>query len=60
MNFRFFDYLVGSAPRASQEFRSREKHSAKHYSAKTIEKYFENFHKILKIFQNISKIFSKS
>ena len=38
MNFRFVDDLVGSAPEASQEFRSREgKHSTKHYSAKTIE-----------------------
>ena len=50
MNFRFFDDLVGSAPGASQEFRFRKgKHSAKHYSAKTIEKNLENLHKILKI-----------
>ena len=59
MNFRFFDDLVDSAPGASQEFRFREgKHSAKtikNYSAKTIEKFLENLHKILKI----SKIFSK-
>ena len=47
---------MGSAPGASQEFRFREgKHSAKNYSAKTIEKFFENLHKILKIF----KIFQK-
>ena len=57
MNFRFFDDLVGSAPGASQEFRFREgKHSAKNYSAKTIEKISENLHKILKI---SLKIFSK-
>ena len=50
MNFRFFDDLVGSAPGASQEFRFREgNHSAKNYSAKTIEKFLENLHKILKI-----------
>ena len=50
MNFRFFDDLVGSVPEASQEFRFREGiHSAKYYSAKTIEKFLENLHKILKI-----------
>ena len=56
MNFRFFDDLVGSAPGtgASQEFRFREgKHSAKIYSAKTIEKFSENLQKILKIFKTI-------
>ena len=47
MNFRFFDVVVGSAPGASQEFRLREgKHSAKNYSAKTIENVLENLHKI--------------
>ena len=52
MNFRIFDDLVGSAPGASQEFRFREgKHSAKNYSAKTIEIFLENLHKILKISQ---------
>ena len=57
MNFRFFDDLVNSAPGASQEFRFRErKHSAKYYSAKTIEKFLENLHKI---FQKLSKMFSK-
>ena len=46
MNFSFFDDLVASAPGASQEFRFREgKHSAKNYSAKTIEIFFENLHK---------------
>ena len=50
MNLRFFDDLVGSAPGASQKFRFRErKHSAKNYSAKTIEKILKNLHKILKI-----------
>ena len=40
MNFGFFDDLVGSASKASQEFRFREgKHSAKNYSAKTIGKF---------------------
>ena len=54
MNFRFFDDLMGSSPGASQEFRFREgKHSVKNYSAKTIENFLENLHKILKI----SKIF---
>ena len=44
MNFRFFDDLVGSASGASQEFLFREgKHSAKNYSAKTIENFFEKF-----------------
>ena len=44
MNFRFFDDLVGSAPGASQEFRFKEgKHSAKHYSAKTIENFLKKF-----------------
>ena len=38
MNLRFFDDLICSAPKVSQEFRFKEgKHSAKHYSAKTIE-----------------------
>ena len=47
MNFRFFDDLVGPAPGASQKFRFREgKHSAKNYSAKTIEIFFENLRKI--------------
>ena len=59
MNFRVFDDLVGSAQGASQEFRFREgKHSAKTYSAKTIENFLENLHKILKIskiFQNVFK-----
>ena len=56
LNFSFFDYLVGSAPGASQEFRFREgTHSAKNYSAKTIEIFLENLHKILKI----SKVFQK-
>ena len=60
MNFRFFDDLVGSALGASQEFRFREgKHSAKNYSAKTIENILENLHKILKNLQNFSKIFGK-
>ena len=48
MNFRFFDDLVGSAPGASQE----GKHLAKIYSAKTIEIFLENLHKILKISKN--------
>ena len=53
MNFRFFNDLVGSAPKASQEFRFRKgKHSAKNYSAKIIEKIFKNLHKILKISKN--------
>ena len=57
MNFRFFDDLVNSAPGESQEFRFRErKNSAKNYSAKTIEKFLENLHKI---FQKLSKMFSK-
>ena len=44
MNFRFFDDLVGSAPRASQEFRFRERrHSAKNYSAMTIAIFFGKF-----------------
>ena len=56
MNFRFFDDLLGSAPGAFKEFRVREcKHPAKYYSAKTIENFMENIHKILKI----SKIFQK-
>ena len=43
MNFRFFDDLVGWALGASQKFRFREgKHSAKNYTAKTIEKVLEN------------------
>ena len=38
MNFRIFDDLLGSAPRASQEFRFGEgKQSAKNYSPKNIE-----------------------
>ena len=49
MNFRFFDDLVGSAPGESQKFRFREgKHSAKHYSANTIEILLENLTKILR------------
>ena len=57
MNFKFFDDLVGSAPGAPQEFRFREgKHSAKNYSAKTIENFLENLHKILK-FPKFFKIF---
>ena len=61
MNFRFFDDLVGSAPGASREFRFREgKHSAKNYSAKTIEKILENLHKISKIFQKILVKFKKN
>ena len=64
MNFRFFDYLVGSAPGASQEFRFRKgKHSAQNQSAKTIEKLLENLHKILKIskmFQNFIVKFKKN
>ena len=45
MNFRFFDDLIGSAPKASQEFRFKEeKHSAKNYSAKTSENFLENLH----------------
>ena len=58
MNFRFFDDLVGSAPGASQEFRFREgKHSAKNYSAKTIE----NFWKIyIKFFQKFLVKFKKN
>ena len=44
MNFRLFDYLVGSVPEASQEFRFRKgKHSAKYYSVKTIEIFFGKF-----------------
>ena len=44
MNFRFFDDLVGSALGAYQEFRFMEgKHSAKNYSAKTIENFFGKF-----------------
>ena len=43
---------MGSAPGASQEFRFREGK----LSAKTIEIFLENLHKILKI----SKIFQKS
>ena len=47
MNFRFFYDLVGLSFGASQEFRLRKrKHSAKHYSAKTIEKILKNLHKI--------------
>ena len=43
---------MGSASGASQEFQFREgKHSAENYSAKTIEKFLENLHKILKIFK---------
>ena len=58
MNFRFFDDLVGSALDVPQEFRFRKgKHTAKNYSAKTIEKVLKNSHKILKHFTNISKIF---
>ena len=64
MNFRFFNDLVGSAPGASQEFRFREgKHSANNYSAKTIENFLENLHKILKIskiFQNCLVKFKKN
>ena len=46
MNFRFFDDLVGSDPGEFQEFRFREeKHSAKNYSAKTIEKFSNYFKK---------------
>ena len=46
MNFRFFDDLVCPAPGASQKFRLREgKHSAKNYSAKTIENVLENLRK---------------
>ena len=42
-----FNDLVGSALGASQEFRFRKvKHSAKNYSAKTVEKVLENLHKI--------------
>ena len=49
MNLRFFDDLVGSAPGASQEFRFREgKHSAKNYTAKTIENVLENQIKFFK------------
>ena len=62
MNFRFVDDLVGSAPKASQEFRFRKgKHSAKNYSANTIEKFLENLFKNLKIFSKFIKIlfFSK-
>ena len=54
MNFAvdFSIYLVGSAPGASHEFLFREgKHLAKNYSAKTIEKFLENLHKIFKIFK---------
>ena len=41
---------MGSASGASQEFRFREgKHSAKHYSAKTIKSILQNLHNILKI-----------
>ena len=55
---------MGSAPGASQEFRFREgKRSAKNYSAKTIEKFLENLHNILKIskiFQNYLVKFKKN
>ena len=58
MNFKIFDDLLGSAPEASQEFRFREgKPSAKHNSAKIIEKFLENLHKILKIFKTNFKNF---
>ena len=51
---------MGSAPGASQEFRFREgKHSAKNYSAKTIEKFLENLNKILKISKNFQKFLVK-
>ena len=44
MNLGFFDDLVGSAPEASQEFQfNKGKHSAKNYSAKTIENFFGKF-----------------
>ena len=60
MNFRFFDDLVGSAPGASQKFRFREgKHLAKNYSAKTIEKFLENLHTILKISKNFQNFIVK-
>ena len=53
MNFRFFDGLVGSASEASQEFRFREgKHSAKNYSAKSIEKFWKIYIKFIN-FQKI-------
>ena len=42
MNFRFFNDLGGSAPEASHKFPFREvKHSAKIYSAKTIENFWK-------------------
>ena len=45
MNFKFFDDLVNSTPGATQEFDFRKrKHSAKNYSAKTIENILENLH----------------
>ena len=60
MNFRFFDDLVGLAPGASQEFRFREgKNSAKNYSAKAIENFLENLHKILKISKIFQNLFSE-
>ena len=42
MNFRFFNDLIVQAPGASQEFQFWEgKHSAKNYSAQTIENFWK-------------------
>ena len=51
---------MGSAPGAFQEFRFRKgKHSAKNYSAKTIENVLENLHKSFKNFQKIQNFLVK-
>ena len=60
MNFRMFNDLVGSAPEASQEFQfMEEKHSAKDYSAKTIENFVGKFTQNLTNFHKISNFLSR-
>ena len=52
-----FNDLVGSALGASQEFRFRKvKHSAKNYSAKTVEKFFWKIYIKFDIFPKNLKI----